>query len=177
MEWAFVATLTGQLCKMFQVVAKVLKETMFPTDLTQQPVGAKGNLLTQQRMRKAETACKVKYGSGSGLAEVFDLFLDVDWNPAMGYGPNKLDKDKPEKTDLIGGAATTTDPTLNIIVQMFLILRVLPPLPHDSETAVAWDLDGEAAGVPDAIRNVFSKDMHKQLQRSRFSRKSSRFIT
>ena len=43
------------------------------------------------------------------------------------------------------------------------VLRVLPPLPHDSETAVAWDLDGEAAGVPDAIRNVFSKDMHKQL--------------
>ena len=49
MEWAFAATLTGQLCEMFQVLAKELKETMFPTDLTQQPVGAKGNLLTQQR--------------------------------------------------------------------------------------------------------------------------------
>jgi len=163
MEWAFVTTLTGQLCGMFQVLAKELKDTMFPTDFTQQPVGAQGNLLTQQRMRKAETACKVKYGEDASLAVVFDLFLDVDWNPAMGYGPNKFDKDKPEKTDRIGGAATTTDPMLNIIVQMFLILRVLPPLPHDSETAVAWDLDGEEAGVPDTIRNVFSKDMHKQL--------------
>ena len=130
MEWAFVATLTGQLCEMFQVLAKELKETMFPTDLTQQPVGAQGNLLTQQRMRKAETACKVKYGEDASLAVVFDLFLDVDWNPAMGYGPNKFDKDKPEKTDRIGGAATTTDPMLNIIVQLLLILRGLPPLPH-----------------------------------------------
>ena len=41
MEWVFVATLTGQLCKMFQVLAKELKETMFPTDLTQQPVATK----------------------------------------------------------------------------------------------------------------------------------------
>ena len=48
-------------------------------------------------------------------------------------------------------------------MQMLLILRVLSPLPHYPDAAVAWDVDGVECGVPDAIRHVFSKDMHMQL--------------
>ena len=111
-------------------------------------------------MRNADNGCQVKHGPESSLAAVLDQFLDVKWFPATGFGPNRADA--PDQ-NLIGGTATTTNRRLDIIVQMLLILRVLSPLPHYPDAAVAWDVDGDECGVPDAIRHVFSKDMHMQL--------------
>ena len=58
MEWAFVTTLTGQLCGMFQVLAKELKETMFPTSkgfFKMSPLPNTGNNLHMCAWRISDT--------------------------------------------------------------------------------------------------------------------------